>query len=143
MVRVIFYERNGEIILLHAFYKRDRKDTEKALEVALKILNSITDENGDVKELLPRPATTKDYIYLAIACIVAAAAMKDEEAPDLTKDILYKATSEEIKLLVKTVVELRMEWYHIPTTATIDKMKEDGEKKEKNVDQPAIFTKQS
>ena len=34
-------------------------------------------ENGDVKELLPPPATTKDYIYLAIACIVAAAAMKD------------------------------------------------------------------
>lgn len=50
MVRVIFYERNSEIILLHAFYKRDRKDTEKALEVALKILNSITDENGDVKD---------------------------------------------------------------------------------------------
>jgi len=50
MVRVIFYEHNGEIILLHAFYKRDRKDTEKALEAALKILNSITDENGDVKD---------------------------------------------------------------------------------------------
>lgn len=100
-------------------------------------------ENGDVKELLPPPATTKDYIYLAIACIVAAAAMKDEEAPDLTKDILYKATSEEIKLLVKTVVELRMEWYHIPTTATIDKIKEEGEEKEKNVDQPATFLKQS
>ena len=83
------------------------------------------------------------YIYLAIACIVAAAAMKDEEAPDLTKDILYKATSEEIKLLVKTVVELRMEWYHIPTTASIDKMKEDMEKKEKNVDQPATYMKQS
>lgn len=49
MVRVIFYERNGEIILLHAFYKRDRKDTEKALETALKILNSILDENGDIK----------------------------------------------------------------------------------------------
>lgn len=103
----------------------------------------VPDENGDVKELLQPPATTKDYIYLAIACIVAAAAMKDEEAPDLTKDILYKATSEEIKLLVKTVVELRMEWYHIPTTATIDKMKEDGEEKEKNVDQPATSMKQS
>ena len=49
MVRVIFYEHNGEIILLHAFYKRDRKDTEKALETALKILNSITFENGEIK----------------------------------------------------------------------------------------------
>lgn len=50
MVRVIFYEQNGEIILLHAFYKRDRKDTEKALETALRILNSILDENGEIKE---------------------------------------------------------------------------------------------
>ena len=48
MVRVIFYEKDGEVLLLYAFYKRDRKDTEKALEVSLKILNSITDENGDI-----------------------------------------------------------------------------------------------
>ena len=38
------------IIFLHAFYKHDRKDTEKALETALKILESITDENGIVSE---------------------------------------------------------------------------------------------
>lgn len=50
MVRIIFYEKNGEIIFLHAFYKHDRKDTEKALETALKILESITDENGIVSE---------------------------------------------------------------------------------------------
>ena len=48
MVRVIFYEKDGEVLLLYAFYKRDRKDTEKALEVSLKILNTITDENGDI-----------------------------------------------------------------------------------------------
>ena len=50
MVRIIFYEKNGDIIFLHAFYKHDRKDTEKALETALKILESITDENGIVSE---------------------------------------------------------------------------------------------
>lgn len=50
MMRIIFYEKNGEIILLHAFYKHDRKDTEKALETAQKILENITDKNGNVKE---------------------------------------------------------------------------------------------
>ena len=48
MVRVIFYDKDGEVLLLYAFYKRDRKDTEKALEASLKILNSISDENGDI-----------------------------------------------------------------------------------------------
>ena len=50
MMRIIFYEKNGEIILLHAFYKHDRKDTEKALEAAHKILENITDKNGSVTE---------------------------------------------------------------------------------------------
>ena len=48
MVRVIFYDKDGEVLLLYAFYKRDRKDTEKALEASLKILNSISDINGDI-----------------------------------------------------------------------------------------------
>lgn len=40
MVRVIFYEHNGDILLLYAFYKRDKRDTQKALEAALKLLYS-------------------------------------------------------------------------------------------------------
>ena len=48
MARVIFYEHNGEILLLHAFYKRDRKDTEKALETARKLLDTAVDENGEI-----------------------------------------------------------------------------------------------
>lgn len=48
MVRVIFYEHEGEIILLHAFYKRDRKDTEKALETGLKILHSLLEDDGTI-----------------------------------------------------------------------------------------------
>ena len=46
MVRVIFHEKNGEIILLHAFHKRDRKDTKRALETARRIYEEITDRNG-------------------------------------------------------------------------------------------------
>lgn len=48
MVRIIFYEHSGEIILLHAFYKRDKKDTEKALETARKLLDNAVDESGNI-----------------------------------------------------------------------------------------------
>ena len=50
MVRVIFYMHNDEITFLHAFVKRDRKDTERALEAALRILHSILQDNGEVKK---------------------------------------------------------------------------------------------
>ena len=41
MVRIIFYLVDNNVILLHAFQKRDRKDTENALEYTIKILNNI------------------------------------------------------------------------------------------------------
>ena len=43
MVRVIYYKAEGNIILFHAFFKKSRRDTENALEYALKILNSFDD----------------------------------------------------------------------------------------------------
>lgn len=103
----------------------------------------VLDEEGKVKELMPPPATTKDYIYLAVACIVAAYASRGEEAPNLTNDILYNATPAEVQLLTKTAIELKLEWYKVPTTATIVKMKDDGNGKKKNVKQPATSSRQS
>lgn len=50
MVRVIFYEHNGDITLLYAFYKKTLKDTKNALVAALKILDKITDSEGAVLE---------------------------------------------------------------------------------------------
>ncbi len=50
IIRIIFCEHDDDIVLLHAFYKKGKKDTEKALEHALKILNFISDENGAVVE---------------------------------------------------------------------------------------------
>lgn len=44
MIRIIFYIADNNAILLHAFQKRDRKDTENALEYAVKLLNSIKDK---------------------------------------------------------------------------------------------------
>ncbi len=45
MVRVVFYEQENKLILLHAFYKRGNKDTQKALETSLKLLNSLQEDD--------------------------------------------------------------------------------------------------
>ena len=46
MIRVIFYlSEKSEVVLLHAFFKKEKRDTVKALEAALKILNSLDREN--------------------------------------------------------------------------------------------------
>ena len=45
MVRIIYCERdNGDIIFLYAFYKKDKRDTQKALDYALMLLDMV-DEN--------------------------------------------------------------------------------------------------
>lgn len=52
MIRVIFLlTDNDNVILLHAFYKRDKRDTEKALEYALRLLNSLDLHNISSSDL--------------------------------------------------------------------------------------------
>lgn len=46
MVRIIFYNIDDNIILLNAFIKRDKRDTEQALEYALKLMEHL---NNDVE----------------------------------------------------------------------------------------------
>lgn len=45
MIRIIYYEADKNIILLHAFVKKDRRDTEKALEYSLKIIEKLNRES--------------------------------------------------------------------------------------------------
>lgn len=45
VVRIIFCEREDNIVLLHAFYKHDKRDTEKALESALKIYERLESDS--------------------------------------------------------------------------------------------------
>lgn len=49
MVRVLFYEADNDVILLYPFYKRDHKDTDKALETGLKLLRSMMN-NGVINK---------------------------------------------------------------------------------------------
>ena len=41
VVRIIFCERDDNIVLLHAFYKHDKRDTEKALEYSIKLYEKL------------------------------------------------------------------------------------------------------
>ena len=45
MVRIIYYEEDKNIILLHAFIKKDKRDTEQALEHALKLIEKLDRES--------------------------------------------------------------------------------------------------
>ena len=45
VVRIIFCEREENIILLHAFYKRGKRDTENALEQSLKIYSKMASDS--------------------------------------------------------------------------------------------------
>lgn len=44
MIRIIYYEADKNIILLRAFVKRDKRDTERALEYALKIIEKLDEK---------------------------------------------------------------------------------------------------
>ncbi len=45
MSRVVFSKQDEDIILLYAFYKNDKKDTKRALEHSLRLLNDTRKNN--------------------------------------------------------------------------------------------------
>ena len=72
------------------------------------------DENGEtVIDQLPE-ATNEDYLCLALAGIVAADTYYDRDTTITSKEILFEAKPAERNELVKTIIELRSEWYEIP-----------------------------
>ena len=80
---------------------------------------------------------TTEKSILAVAAIIAAYQRKHEDAPISSDDIIYEANPEEVAELIKTVIELRNEWYNIPSVVNTnvnmtDNEKEVAEKEEKN-----------
>ena len=72
-----------------------------------------TIENDVIKE--PAKANIGDYVKLAVSGIIAAYARKKEEPPITSDDILYNATPTERNEMLTAIVELRNEWYAIPS----------------------------
>lgn len=52
MVRIIFSNVGDDIILLHAFVKRDKRDTKRALEYSLKLLEQLEELGDDLESQL-------------------------------------------------------------------------------------------
>lgn len=52
MSRIIFCVVDDNVILLHAFIKKDRRDTEQALEYSLKLLGQLDEYGKNVKSYL-------------------------------------------------------------------------------------------
>ena len=52
MVRIIFFNLDEDGVLLHAFVKKDRRDTEQALEYSLKLIESIEKESDAIYDYL-------------------------------------------------------------------------------------------
>ena len=90
------------------------------------------DADGNPIEVAKPEANEKDYIYLAIASIVAYYAKNGSEAPVKTEDILYDANSQEITNLIVTVIQLRKEWYKVPAVVKPEMEEKEGDKQEKN-----------
>ena len=90
------------------------------------------DANGNPIKVAKPQANEKDYIYLAIASIVAYYAKNGSEAPVKTEDILYDANSQEITNLIVTVIQLRKEWYKVPAVVKPEMEEKEGDKQEKN-----------
>lgn len=83
-------------------------------------------ENGEV---IPPTATTQDYVALAYAAIIAAYARKGTDAPVDFDTILYECNPTEIMLLMRTVMELRNEWYQLPSAIKPETTKTEDEEK--------------
>ena len=96
------------------------------------------DEDGNDTITKSAEATIGDMLMLALAGIVAAYARKRQDPPIDSDYLLYDATPEERNALLSAVLELRNEWYALPSVvadeiaAEAEGQKEDGEEPEKN-----------
>lgn len=86
------------------------------------------DDKGKVTDIIPR-ATTDDWIKLGMAAIIAAYGRDGENPPVTPAYLLYEATPEEVRELIKTVDALRNQWYGIPATIEKSEFEEEPKKK--------------
>ena len=100
------------------------------------------DADGKPTKVKPSPATTDDYLKLALAAIIAAYARNNEESPVTAEEILYDATPQEINELLLSVAKLRNNWYNIPDVVPVSETDEKPDDS-KNVQRPAKRSRRS
>lgn len=85
------------------------------------------DADGTPTEIDTPKATENDYIMLAVAAIVAYYAKHGGKEPIKSEDILYDATAKEVTQLMVTIVQLRNEWYKVPSVVQDEMEPKPGE----------------
>ena len=90
------------------------------------------DADGKPTKYEQPAATAEDYIKLALASVIAAAARQKKEPVITADDIMYEATPDEITTLITTVVELRNAWYSIPEAVKPETDEKPGDDDPKN-----------
>ena len=88
------------------------------------------DKDGNPIDVTPPKATEKDYILLAVAAIIAYYAKHEETEPIKSEDILFDANAQDVTNLIVTIVQLRNNWYKVPSI--IKPEMEETDKTEKN-----------
>ena len=88
------------------------------------------DDDGNMIVTEPAKAKVSDFIALAIAGIIAAYAMSNEEAPINMDDVLYHINAKERDELLTAIIELRADWYGIPKVVA-----EELEKEAENIEE--------
>lgn len=85
-------------------------------EISVFLPTPTGDKNEDGTPLFEKPkATTEDFLRLAISSIIAAYERNGQNPPVTVDNILYDSTPEDVANLIAATVELRLQWYHIPS----------------------------
>lgn len=69
----------------------------------------------------------KDLLTMVVSTILTAYLSTDEQPPVSDSDLLYKCSSAELLEAVKTMIELRNQWYEVPLPVAEELKAEAGE----------------
>lgn len=90
-----------------------------ATEIGYKLLSDedITAYMADAMEALKesRMPDTRKTVYLVIAAIIAYSEWQEEKPAVTDRDLMYKATPQELGTALGTIIQLRADFYKVPS----------------------------
>ena len=90
------------------------------------------DDEGNDIIVKQAEAHIGDFVMLAIAGIIAYYAKNNQGVPVKTEEIIYESRPAERNELITAIVELRNEWYKVPSVVKPDMKPDNRGKKSKN-----------
>ena len=90
------------------------------------------DDEGNDIIVKQAEAHIGDFVMLAIAGIIAYYSKNNQDVPVKTEEIIYESRPAERNELITAIVELRNEWYKVPSVVKPDMKPDNRGKKSKN-----------